>query len=287
MTCIFRRLGQLVLLLLAGLCLLLALGFWTATRDPEVVRLSAELPGLPEGPPLRIVLLSDTHGGSWDMPTSRLNRVVAQVNALEPDLVLLAGDYFASHLVGQPPGTELRRALLPLADLRARLGVVAVRGNHDNDWTIRFMAAHGAPRLLLNQSVDVGPLVIAGLDSAVLGADMAKALAGIPADRPVLLLMHEPEQLLWRPRDQGPRHVLALAGHTHGGQVHVPLLGGPMEWHHGPYPCRRGACRLNGWDVIVTSGVGTSTLPVRIGVRPEVVELTLYPSTGRKSGTDR
>lgn len=287
MTQVFRRLGQLVLLLLAGLCLFIGAGFWTATRDPVVVRLSATLEGLPEGPPLRIVLLSDTHGGSWDTPISRLNRVVAEVNALEPDLVLLAGDYFASHVIGQPPDTELRRVLLPLADLRARLGVVAVRGNHDNDWTVRFMAAQGAPLLLVNQSMDVGPLVVAGLDSAVLGADLAAALAGIPAHRPVLLLMHEPEQLLWRKRDQASPNLLALAGHTHGGQIHFPWLGGPMEWREGRFQCRRGACRINGWDVIVTSGVGTSTIPIRIGVRPEVVELTLYPSTGRKSGTDR
>lgn len=282
-----RRLGRLLLLLLAGVALFLALGFWTATRDPVVVRMAAELPGLPPGEPLRLVLMSDTHAGSWDTPVSRLRRVVAQVNALEPDLVLLAGDYFAVHLVGQPPDTALGRMLAPLADLSAPLGVYAVQGNHDNQWTVRLLGRQGKPRLLVNRWADAGPLVIAGLDSASHSPDVNATLGGIPADRPVLLLLHEPEHLKWIRRPGQPRHILALAGHTHGGQVWFGRLGSPMEWHQGTFPCRRGACRVNGWDVIVTSGIGTSTLPVRIGVRPEIVELTLYSSTGRKSGTER
>ncbi|WP_448578856.1 metallophosphoesterase [Thermaurantiacus sp.] len=287
MTHLVRRLGQLVLLLLAGLVVLLGLGFWAATRDPQVTRLSATLAGLPEGPPLRLVLLSDTHAGGWDMPPSRLQRVVEQVNALEPDLVLLAGDYTAHHWIGQPAASEMAESLHAFAGLRARLGVFAVPGNHDAEPARRLMLGMETPRLLINRWAEAGPLVVAGVDSASHAPRLDEALAGIAPERPVLLLLHEPEQLLWRPRQQAPPHLLALAGHTHGGQLYLPFLGSPTEWREGRFPCRRGACRFNGWDVIVTSGVGTSTLPIRIGVRPEVVLLTLYPSTGRKSGTDR
>lgn len=284
---LLRGLGRLLLLLLAALLLLLALGFWSATRDPQVVRLEATLEGLPPGAPIRVVLLSDTHAGGWDMPASRLARIVGQVNALEADLVLLAGDYFALHRIGQPPDDRLPEALRPLAGLHARLGVFAVPGNHDGPATTRLLKAQASPRLLVNRWAEAGPLVVAGLDSAMHAPDLAATLAGIAPDRAVLLLLHEPEHLLWLKRPEVPRHLLAIAGHTHGGQAWVPGLGSPMEWIEAPFPCRRGRCRVNGWDVIVTSGIGTSTLPLRFGVRPEVVELTLYPSTGRKSGTER
>ncbi|MCS6986762.1 MAG: metallophosphoesterase [Sphingomonadaceae bacterium] len=262
-------------------------GFLEARRDPVVVRHRAALAGLPPGPRLKVVLLSDPHAGSWDMPYRRLDRIVAQVNALEPDLVLLAGDYFAIHRIGQPPERDLVRALRPLAGLRARFGVWAVRGNHDNAWTHRIFAQQASPVLLVNRWVRAGPVVVAGIDSSSLSSDPARALAGVPADRPLIVLVHEPEQALALPPLERRAGTLVLAGHTHGGQVCLPLLGCPVTWREGPYPCRRGWCRLGGHAVLVTSGVGTSTVPLRIGVPPEVVELRLYPAGGRNSGTDR
>lgn len=279
-----RRALWLSLAALLGLAGLVLAGLVQALSRPEVVAYSRPLPGLASGT-LRVVLLSDTHGGRPAMPRARLETIVAQVNALRPDLVVLLGDYHEAMAFDWPGRDRLEDSLAPFAALRAPLGVFAVRGNHDNSWTARLLAGSDRPRLLLNQWVDVGPVVVAGMDSITHRQDMARTLAGVPADKPVLLLMHEPETLMFKPLPR--RLVLGLAGHTHGGQAWWPWIGAPASWRWGQYPCRRGPCRIGAWEVVVTSGIGTSGLPLRFNVRPEIVVLSLYPSTGRKSGTER
>jgi hypothetical protein len=267
--------------LAAGL-LFIAVGYAQATADPLVVRASVPVPGLER--PIRVILLSDTHGGRPDMPRARLERLVGQVNALQPDLILLAGDYHEARLFDLPGENRLEDSLEPFRALSAPLGVFAVRGNHDNDWTTLILARAPSPVLLVNEHRDVGPLVVAGLDSRFLSPDLEGTLAGTPAGKPLLLLLHEPEHVEML---GASRAALSLAGHTHGGQIRFGALGSPIEWLNGPAPCRRGPCTLQGWPVYVTSGVGTSLVPLRIGVPPEIVELTLQPSSGRKAGTER
>jgi predicted MPP superfamily phosphohydrolase len=149
-------------------------------------------------------------------------------------------------------------------------------GNHDSPlWAPRVFAAQGSPRLLLNEIADIGPLVLAGIDSVAYAADVHGTLARIPPGRPVLLLLHEGDSLQWNHPPSRP--LLALAGHTHGGQVVLPLIGSLGDLLLHPTPCRRGACTLNRWPLFVTSGVGTSWVPLRIGVPPEIVLLTLTP----------
>ncbi len=278
-------------MLASGLALLAlvvaAIGYRNATAEPVVVVARMPLPGLER--PVRLILLADTHGGAPEMPRARLERLVGMVNARRPDLVLLAGDYHAARLVALPGRNRLEDSLEPFRALAGPLGVFAVRGNHDNDWTTRIFARAPSPVLLVNANRDVGPLVVAGLDSAALAPDLQKTLAGAPKDKPILLLLHEPEHL----EALGPpRAALALAAHTHGGQIWLARLGAPIEWLTEPFPCRRGPCTVNGWPVYVTSGVGTSLVPMRFGVPPEIVELTLepaaaQPSSGRKAGTER
>lgn len=282
----FRALRRLGLAVAGAAFLLLAAGYWQATRPPRVERVSLVLPGLPPGRSVRVLLLSDLHGGLPEMPRRRIEGLVTAANALEPDLVLLAGDYHTAKLFDWPGRYRLEESLEPLGRLRAPLGVFAVRGNHDNHWTNRVMGRATVPRLLVNAHVDVGPLVVAGLDSASLGRDLKGMLARVPPERPLLILAHEPEPFLW---EAPSRPALVLAGHTHGGQVWFgPVLGSPSEWWHGArFACRRGLCRMNGWSLFVTSGVGTSWLPLRIGVPPEMVLIRLQASKGRKSGTER
>jgi predicted MPP superfamily phosphohydrolase len=265
-------------LLALGL-LVFALGLWNATRPPEIVRVTLPLPGLRPGTEVRVVLMSDLHAGRPDMPAARLSSIVAAANALRPDLILLAGDYQGGKLLDQPH-TRIEDALAPLQDLRAPLGVIAIPGNHDGlRWTRWALARQGGPRFLVNAHVDVGPLVVAGVDSLAHVADPARALAGIPSGRPVLLLFHEPEML---ERRAIGRPVLALAGHTQGGQIYIPGIGAPSVLFASPLPCRRGSCVLGGTPVYVTSGVGTSWLPVRFGVPPEMVLIRLVPAGSRE-----
>ncbi len=254
--------------------LFLGVGLWNATRPPQLVEARLPLAGLPAGTELRVLMMGDTHFGFPDMGTGRLLRIVAQANALKPDLIVLTGDYSGGKIIDWPR-VRLETALPPLAALKAPLGAWAVMGNHDVEaWTPKIMALQVQPKLLVNAHADVGPLVIVGLASATHGADPAKALAGVPPGKPILMLLHEGDHLDWlTPPPANP--VLVLSGHTHGGQVVLPGVGSVGSLLLGTPLCIRGACRVNGWPLFVTSGVGTSWLPIRYGVRPEIVLLTL------------
>jgi hypothetical protein len=282
---LLRRLAAGVAGLAALVLPVLGLGYWGATRPPVVEQVALPLAGLPPGTRLRVLHVTDTHAGNPDMPRVRLEGIVSQANALKPDLILLTGDYHGGKLVDWP-GMRLEPALAPLARLAAPLGVFASMGNHDKaKWTPYVLRQQGGPPLLVNRWVTAGPVTIVGVDSQIFAPDFAGAFAGVPRDRPALLMVHEPDQLLTI-RPPPSLSVLALAGHTHGGQVALPILGPVGAVMIGGGPCIRGHCRVNGWNLFVSSGVGTSWLPLRIGVPPEMVLLTLY-STGRKSGTER
>jgi predicted MPP superfamily phosphohydrolase len=259
-------------------------GYAGAVVDPVVVHYRVPIKGLEA--PLRIVQLADIHASLQDMPPRRIARIVETVNANDPDLVLLTGDMLGGKIIDQP-GIKLEAAIAPLAGLNPRLAVVAVMGNHDNDlWFPRVFARAGIP-LLVGSFIDVGPLVIAGADSAahlpppINGLNAA--IAAAPPGKPIISMSHEPEtfQLI-----QGPTQ-LHLAGHSHGGQIMLPLIGGPrsnafLDSH------RRGLYRVNGRWLLVSSGLGTAIVPMRIGVPPEIVVVTLVPhSVGRNSGTER
>lgn len=275
------------LTVLAGV-VLCAWGYGEATREPVVVRYAAGMANWPEGaPPLRIVQLSDVHVAWPDMPMSRLKRIVRQVNALKPDLVVLTGDYLGGKL-WDPPGPSYDAVVKRLGTLQARYGVVAVRGNHDDSYWTPIVFGRSPVRLLKNEWVRVGPVVVAGVDDLTASTDaavmMRRAVAGVPPDVPVILLAHEPDVFQWLDR----RVDLLLAGHTHGGQM---LLPGVARTYLGEYLMahRRGAFAERGQRMIVSSGIGTSLVPLRIGVPPEIVEVTVGPaySVGRNSGTDR
>jgi predicted MPP superfamily phosphohydrolase len=120
-------------LILAALAILvLAWGYWSAASDPVVRRARLELAGWPAGAaPIRAVLISDIHVAGPDMPPERLRRIVAQINELRPDLVLIAGDLVSD----RPISTRLystEESIAPLAGLEPRLGTIAVLGNHDH-----------------------------------------------------------------------------------------------------------------------------------------------------------
>lgn len=267
-----RRALRLILGLgLLALGVLLGVGYWNAVQQPVVARAALPMPGLAR--PITVALLSDTHRGWPDMPAARLVAVVRQVNALGADVIVLAGDYSG----GKPFEAERvvqEDAIGPFRRLRAPLGVFMVGGNHDSPRWLAWKAARMAsPRLLANSHADLGPLVLGGARSSTDGADPAAAFAGSPAAKPRLLVVHEPESLLWVRSGA----AWTLSGHTHGGQI---LIGGtaPGQRLLGAMPCRRGACRVRGQRVFVTSGVGTSQLPMRFGVPPEIALLTLTPA---------
>lgn len=272
------------LLVLALLALVaVAIGYHNARADPVVRPLTVRLPHWPGGaPPVRVALLADIHIGSPATDAARLRRIVAQVNVLGPDLVLLAGDFVAGHEV---VAGRLYAARLtgPLAGLHARLGIVAVLGNHDH-WTdaraVRGALEAAGVTVLANDAVERGPLAIVGIDDGFTGhADIPRsvaAVAALPGAR--VVLTHTPDTAALLPWGL----PLVLAGHTHCGQVMVPLIGPVVinspklgrPLYDPRYRC--GVVRDPGRLVVVTGGIGAS-LPLRYGAPPDLWLLTLGP----------
>jgi predicted MPP superfamily phosphohydrolase len=275
-----------ILLILLGLAVAAVLfGLAGAVQDPVVARYTVALPGLER--PVKIVQLSDFHASRFDMPPARIRRIVAMANTRNPDVIVVTGDFIS----GYPrdwSAAEARTALAPLAGLRAPLGVFAVLGNHDDPALIGTALAGTGVELLVADSRDIGPMTIVGADDLLSGrnavASLNRAAEAVPPGKPVIAIGHEPDFMQWLPK----RVAVLIAGHTHGGQILLPLLG---TVPHNAYidAHLRGLYREHGQTLIVSSGLGTSVVPFRVGVTPEMAEITLVPahSVGRNSGTDK
>lgn len=231
---------------------------------------------------LRIVQLSDIHID----PLYRygyVGRVVERVNALEPDVVVLTGDY-----VTQDAGAAAPLAAI-LAGLRAPLGTYAILGNHDVWHSKRVVVRNGFVQagipMLENDHVpltrDGQTLVIAGLDDGWGGRpDLRQALDTAP-DTPVILLWHEPD-LVTRYQHE-PRIIVQLSGHSHGGQVRIPGYGAiylpryGQRFDAGIY--RVGHVWLNTNVGLGMTSYGITTPPLRFNCPPEISLLTLRQQT--------
>lgn len=267
----------------AGLALLaLAVGVkaWSDTLSAPVVhRTTVTSTALPAGSePLTIALISDIHVAGPDMPPERLRGIVAQINALAPDIVAIAGDLVSERRTATHIYTP-EEIVAPLAGLTPRLGTVVVPGNHDHWYDMPALAAqlerHGIP-LVANSAIRMGPLVIGGLDDAYTRReDVPETLAAMERlDGGSILLTHSPD-----PAANAPEGIdLVLAGHTHCGQIAYPWGGAPA--HFSDYGDRYACGRIDEGQrtVIVGAGLGTSLMPVRLFTKPEI---WLVQVTGR------
>ncbi len=234
--------------------------------------------------PLRVAVAADWHitrHAFWRVTTlERARALVREINAAQPDLVLLPGDFIADRdfRPEQEPTAEDEIAAV-LGGLRAPLGVVAVLGNHD--WWhggARFAAAlrRRGMVVLENQAVQVRgtPLWLVGVGDHSTGhSDPARALAQLPPQAVTLALMHDPASLLAMP----PLRGIAVAAHTHGGQIYLPVIGAPVMPGAAPRAWAYGWITHNDNRMYVTSGLGVSILPLRLNMRPEWVMFTLGP----------
>ena len=273
------RLLKRSLLLLIVLALgFIAFGYATAVSDPVIRRARISLADWPSGaPPVRAVLISDLHVVGPDMPPERLRRIVDRINRFAPDLVLIAGDTVSD----RPLATRIystEEAVAPLAALRPRLGTIAVLGNHDHyrdeQASRRALRAMGIS-VLDNQAISIGPLAVGGLDDAF--TDHADPEATVAQMRRLpgakLMLSHSPDPFAKLPPDIG----LTVAGHTHCGQIRLPLIGTLTTYsdHGDRYAC--GLVRENGRTLIVSAGLGASVVPLRIGAVPDMWLIELGP----------
>ncbi|MGA7328278.1 MAG: metallophosphoesterase [Rhodomicrobium sp.] len=238
--------------------------------------------------PLRIGVLTDIHAVEPWMPPSRIGSIVNRMNGLNPDMIVLLGDYVNAlrphYYTSLVPIAEW---MAPLRELHAPLGVYAVLGNHD--WwsgevpAISRAFARAGIHLLENDAVRISwaqhEFWVAGLGDQIAyglhGVDnLSGTLRQITNGSPALLLAHEPDIF---PRVPS-RIALTLAGHTHGGQVYIPFLGRPALYASSSrrYPhYAYGHIQENGRHMIVSSGLGLSNFPVRFLVPPEIALITL------------
>ncbi len=266
-------------LLLCVLGVLLAI--YASCIEPFRLRTATVTVTTPQWPyprPLRIALLSDMHMIWPWMTSAHLQNIVQATNALQPDVVLLLGDYVGTHPFGRQ--LEAATALEPLKQLESRCGVFAVLGNHDwhpaGDWPAA-LAATGIP-VLQNQAraVECGEsrFWVAGLeDMWWRHADIDATLAMVTDAAPVIMMMHHPDSF-----PEVPEHVaLSVAGHTHGGQIQIPFYGPVATVIPSRYGLRYvyGAVEESGKNLVVTSGLGMTGVPFRLLTAPEIMLVTL------------
>ena len=236
---------------------------------------------------LTITVIADIHAGGPNMGIARVREVVDTAIGLKSDLVVILGDYFATHrfITEHVPHTAWASEL---ARLKPRYGTYAILGNHD--WWHDADGVRAALRQfkipeLRNDAVLLGErgsrFWLAGIDDQLAHYvghgnfrgedDLPGTMAKIKTDDPVILMVHEPDIFTEVPA----RVALTLAGHTHGGQIKLPYI--PPVWAPSAYGARfaYGHIVEQGRHMIVSGGLGTSKVPVRIGVTPEIVRDTL------------
>jgi uncharacterized protein len=254
--------------------------------------------GWPQGQKLRVVVLSDIHAVDPWMTTARIRSIVAKANTLNADIILLLGDYVSGTRFFRREGmaSEWGPAL---GQLKAPLGVHAVTGNHDW-WEDKSAMANRAGPTIAHKALEAAginvleneairlvhagkPFWLAGLGDQMafvplrrqrrgkLGVDdLPKTLAAITDDAPAILMAHEPDIFPQVPK----RFAITLSGHTHGGQVNLfgwkPAAASRLSR---VYP--RGHFSEGGRDLLVSSGLGCSIAPIRLGVPPEIMVLEL------------
>ena len=232
--------------------------------------------GLPKG--LRIAVLSDIHAGGWFVQEKKLRLIVEQTNQLQPDLIIILGDYMSGEgWMSHRMYPEVFAAILK--DLHAPLGVYSVLGNHDWWWdgrrVRRALEANGIHVLddeVTQMEFHGQQFSLAGLaDLWTRPQHIEQTIAMIPEGMPIIALTHNPDIFPHLPQ----RVNLMLAGHTHGGQVRFPIIGTVIQPSDFGQRYVRGHVYENGHHLFVTTGIGTSILPVRFGVTPEIVLLTV------------
>ena len=227
---------------------------------------------------LRIAVISDLHVGSPWIDLKKVADVVATTNAQNPDLILLAGDYLITGVVG---GSYTDPAVFApiLGGLRAKYGVYAVLGNHDH-WedaqgvTDAFTAAgitmlENKTQTLSHQGQNI---LLAGIGTFGEGKHDLKLIADLQNEvRPVIVFTHNPDLFALLPDTVD----LAIGGHTHGYQMSTPYLGWPFVPPSDGQGYGRGIEMVGTMATFVSPGVGTSAFPFRFGRAPEISILNI------------
>jgi predicted MPP superfamily phosphohydrolase len=271
--------------------------------------------GWPGGLRLKIAALADIHACRPWMDPARIRAIAEQANSLEPDVIVLLGDYMAGHrwVTGRVEAREWAGAL---RGLRARLGVYAILGNHDW-WTDRAAQQAGKGPVVSRLALENAGIPVLENDAMRLGMagarfwiaglgdqlafvvprrdrvregpagqdrarfrgvdDLSGTLAKVTDGAPVILLAHEPDIFPQVPA----RVALTLSGHTHGGQIRLfgwsPVVPSRYgnRYAYGHISETAGSLDVALRHLVVSGGLGCSVMPVRAGVPPEITVVEL------------
>jgi predicted MPP superfamily phosphohydrolase len=269
----------------------------------RVTDYAPDLPLWPADMALTIAFVTDIHAGEPHVSLERIEEIVERTNALRADLVLLGGDYVATHRF-VVKGYDARDWAAILARLSAPLGVFSILGNHDWWHGPRPSSPGDGARGITHALTEAGIPVLendavalrtaSGRRFWVLGLgdqiaiplgrhrfrgvdDLQGTLARVDDDAPVILLAHEPDIFGNQP---DPRIALTLSGHTHGGQIRLfgwaPVV--PSDYGN---RFAYGHVVEGDRHLIVSAGLGTSVVPVRLGIPPEIVHVRLGAAAAR------
>lgn len=227
----------------------------------------------------KIAAISDIHGGSNDATEERLRYLTDQVNAQNPDIIVLLGD-FVSQTQGRnsPLKMPVETVAENIKGMRAKYGVYAVIGNHDwwyDENKVRVALENAGVKVLENDTfsfpVNNQTVTILGIEDfwKQRAVPIPDALAKINPPENIIAITHNPDSF-----DQTPDSIAILfAGHTHGGQVLIPFYGAPFVVAKREY--LKGSVVKDGRNLFVTSGFGTTGPPFRFLVPPEISVVTL------------
>ncbi len=270
-------------ILLSAILLLLAfVVFWAFFIEPNRLIVREQTIAIENWPRaldgLKIAVISDIHAGGSFIDDKKLRSIVDRTNQLHPELIVILGDYMSGN--GWTSQRVEPQVFGPvLKNFSAPFGTYSVLGNHDNWYSgakVRAGLEQNGIKVLDNEVLQIEargvPLWLVGLADLWTRRQMiAETVAQVPEGQTMIALTHNPDIF----PDVPERVPLLLAGHTHGGQVRFPFIGSVVQSSHFGEHYERGHVFENNHHLFVTTGIGTSIVPVRFGVTPEIVLLTL------------
>ena len=285
-----KRIGLVLLTIIVLIGGLTAYAYFVEPRRFVVVEETLSVPNWdPALNGFKVVAISDIHAGSNYAPLERLQLVVEKANEQNADLIVLLGDYVSELKRGQgrrtaPEGSDGTEIRIPaneiagaLRGFRAKYGVFAVIGNHDryhNENKIHTEFERVGINVLENE---VEAIAVGDRTIRVWGIEDLWKKRRVPIEpfdaiaekTNIIAITHNPDSLLLAP----PGFSIMFAGHSHGGQLNLPLFG-PRAWVNDPR-FMDGHAEVDGRHVYITSGIGTSVIPFRWRVPPEIAVVTL------------
>jgi uncharacterized protein len=276
-----RAKTHLVRVIKIGLLIGFVLSLWAFVWEPSRLVEKKYSLAIPQWPiacsNYRVAVAADIHAGAPYIGLKKIDRMVAMIQKQKPDLILLPGDFVIQEVLGGSfiAPEELALHLKPLI----RTKVVAVLGNHDawlDSERVRSAFEEVGISVLEDSAVSITKnqcrFWLVGLSDYNEGKKQyQQAFSSVPEEAAVLAFTHHPDAF---PEITSP-FALLIAGHTHGGQVALPFLGRPIVPSQYGQRYALGHIEENNRHLFVSPGIGTSILPVRFGVPPEVSVLDL------------